>query len=346
MNKHIILLLTALTLPFLGGCSKVGDRSSSISVVYLVAAILSLLFLLCCIFLFKKKEPWLLLLFSSVLVINIGYYALSVSQTLEAALWANRVSYLGSTVLPISMLMIILKVAGIKAPRWLPYVLMGIAACIFLVAASPGMLDIYYKEVSLGTYNGATVLEKVYGPLHPLNLFYLLGYTVVTAVIATNTAAKRELISGIKTFVLVASVFINIGVWLLEQFVRIDFELLSLSYIMSELFLLCLFLMIRDGDDQNVEEPVTAEYEKQEQIPTQKERENETFVTFKDGLSKLTPTEKVIYGYYLEKKTTKEIMAILNITENTLKYHNKNLYSKLGVSSRKRLIEIAEELDK
>ena len=33
-------------------------------------------------------------------------------------------------------------------------------------------------------------------------------------------------------------------------------------------------------------------------------------------------------------------MAELNIKENTLKFHNKNLYSKLGVSSRKQLLEI------
>ena len=31
----------------------------------------------------------------------------------------------------------------------------------------------------------------------------------------------------------------------------------------------------------------------------------------------------------------------LGITENTLKYHNKNIYSKLGISSRKQLLRFA-----
>ena len=44
---------------------------------------------------------------------------------------------------------------------------------------------------------------------------------------------------------------------------------------------------------------------------------------------------------YLAGKSTKEIMAELNIKENTLKYHNKNIYSKLGVSSRKQLVSLA-----
>ena len=41
---------------------------------------------------------------------------------------------------------------------------------------------------------------------------------------------------------------------------------------------------------------------------------------------------------------TKEIMNSLNIKENTLKYHNRNIYGKLGVSSRKQLMEIAAAL--
>ena len=44
--------------------------------------------------------------------------------------------------------------------------------------------------------------------------------------------------------------------------------------------------------------------------------------------------------YRFKGKSTKEIMSDLNIKENTLKFHNKNLYSKLGVTSRKRLLEV------
>ena len=62
------------------------------------------------------------------------------------------------------------------------------------------------------------------------------------------------------------------------------------------------------------------------------------------GVEKLTKTEKMIYEAYVSRMTTKEVMAKLNITENTLKYHNKNIYSKLGVSSRKELLEIYKKI--
>ena len=36
-------------------------------------------------------------------------------------------------------------------------------------------------------------------------------------------------------------------------------------------------------------------------------------------------------------------MKALDIKENTLKYHNKNMYGKLGVKSRKELMQFAKE---
>ena len=72
---------------------------------------------------------------------------------------------------------------------------------------------------------------------------------------------------------------------------------------------------------------------------------NEAKEYFSNGLATLTPTEKLIFNAYIAGSTTKEIMAELEITENTLKFHNKNLYSKLGVSSRKQLILIYKSIN-
>ncbi len=62
---------------------------------------------------------------------------------------------------------------------------------------------------------------------------------------------------------------------------------------------------------------------------------------FLDNLKTLTPTEQIVFDHYLDGKNAKEIMAILNIKETTLKYHNRNIYDKLSVSSRKELLRYA-----
>jgi DNA-binding CsgD family transcriptional regulator len=65
---------------------------------------------------------------------------------------------------------------------------------------------------------------------------------------------------------------------------------------------------------------------------------------FINGIGQLTPTEKAIYEAYIARVTTKEIMANMNIKESTLKYHSRNIYGKLGVSTRKELLELHKHI--
>lgn len=58
-------------------------------------------------------------------------------------------------------------------------------------------------------------------------------------------------------------------------------------------------------------------------------------------LKQLTPTEKSIFNLYLDGKNAAEIMEIMAIKQTTLKYHNRNIYGKLGVSSKKQLLNYA-----
>ena len=67
----------------------------------------------------------------------------------------------------------------------------------------------------------------------------------------------------------------------------------------------------------------------------------EDYEFFICNLKTLTPAEYRIYNLYLDGKSAKEILEIVGIKENTLKYHNKNIYSKLGVTSRKQLLRFA-----
>ena len=67
----------------------------------------------------------------------------------------------------------------------------------------------------------------------------------------------------------------------------------------------------------------------------------EDYEYFICNLKTLTPSEYRIYALYLAGKSAKEIMEITGTKENTLKYHNKNIYSKLGISSRKQLLRFA-----
>lgn len=352
MKSLASLFPLPLVMLFLSGCSPIGEKAVSISVVYGTAAFLSLLLLVGYCTITKKRDPWYLLLFTSVLVVNIGYFALSISRELGEALLANRLSYLGSVFLPLSMLMIILNSTHIRRGKWIPAMLLGVAVVVFLIAASPGYLPIYYKEVSFVVVNGVGVLQKVYGPLHSLYLVYLLGYfsAMVTTIVY---ATVKDKIDSLAYAVMIAiAVFVNIGVWLIEQLVYIPFEILSVSYIISESFLLGLHVMMAEAEKvksallSNQEEvskpenPVAQPAEHELVQPAPEEDDREKIEIFLAGLTQLTPKEQAVFDCYVAGLTTDVIMEQLNIKENTLKFHSKNLYSKLGVKSRKQLVAL------
>ena len=98
---------------------------------------------------------------------------------------------------------------------------------------------------------------------------------------------------------------------------------------------------------QNELRQVNSEYESaQEEISRlaysrKQEVDPDDFQFFLDGISKLTPTEHKVFDLYLDGKSAKDIIVVLGITENTLKYHNKNIYNKLGIASRKQLLRYA-----
>lgn len=371
-NKSILLAIPMALMCLLSGCSTIGNKSMSMSIIYIVATIISFLILVGYASFSNKKNVWYLLLFSSVFIVNAGYTAISVSTDINEALLANRISYFGSVFLPMSMLMLILDACKIKYKKWLPMLLLCISVPVFLIAASPGYLDIYYKSASLIIVDGFTTLDKEYGSLHCIYLYYLIGYFATIIATIVYSVVKKKIDSSLQAIILFTAVFINIGIWLLEQLVHIEFELLSISYIASELFLLLLGLLhkeqqklqpannminttapiapvvtVQTSATYNTENQVVNEVEN-DVVETKSESEifDEKCKFFESQIKNLTPAEHSIYELYLSKKTTKEILDILNIKETTLKYHNKNIYSKLGVSSRKELIEIASVICK
>lgn len=348
MKKWLLyapLLIIAILIVFF--CDSIGNKALSISIIYAITTTLSLVLLVACCYLFKQKDNWLLLLFVSVLIVNVGYLSLSLSHNVEEALLANRIAYLGSVMLPMAMMMSILNLTSLKYRKWISIFLFILALFVFFVAASPGYLTIYYESVSLEFINGAAVLHKVYGPWHSLYLFYLLGYFISMVAVICYATMNKKISSTHQAVILALAVFCNIGIWLLEQIVDINFEMLAVSYILSEAFLLCLYMLMNQFqqlkskiNEQQVSVPdeTVPEVPDTEQTLDGLEKEpNKKLQQLLLNLDELTHTERSIFDFYVEGKSTQEVLELLNIKENTLKFHNKNIYTKLGVASRKEL---------
>ncbi len=300
------------------GTEATSDGSCSLPIIYGVVACLSLLFLLGYSLLHPRKERWFLVLFISVFVTNLGYFTLSVSRTLGEAMLANRIAYLGSVCLPLCMLMIILELCELPPRKVITRVLIGISALVFLLAASGGYLQLYYREVSLEIVNGAAKLHKVYGPWHSVYFIYLFAYLAAMVSAITYAAVKKR--GRLRKFapIMCTVALLNMAIWFVEQQINWDFEFLSVSYIVSELLL----LLLHD---------VLPEYE------AAPEPGADPYVLC-PRLTELTQREMDVLKLMLENKKRKEIAEELFVTENTVKKHTAHIYEKLEISDRSELL--------
>jgi DNA-binding CsgD family transcriptional regulator len=80
-------------------------------------------------------------------------------------------------------------------------------------------------------------------------------------------------------------------------------------------------------------------YVRQEVIQEQKETAPASvlFEQFLKNLDTLSPAEQAVFALYKQDKSAQEIADALFVSINTIKFHNKNIYSKLGISSLKAL---------
>lgn len=291
--------------------------------------------------LIKNKEFWLGLLFVCVAVVNLGYFALSLAKSVEFAIIANDISYLGSVFLSTCMLFTIAKLCGFTIKKPVVIVLVVVAFLMFLIIATSGILPWYYKSVSIETVNGATVLKKEYGVLHPVYLIYLVAYFVamlgaIIYSVITKKGASPKFAGAVAVIVL-----INLTVWFLEKFAIRGFEFLSVSYVVSEVLFVLLYWMMQDYISINELNSQSSAHNTVVVVDSLDRAEKLRVIIAKlpSGVQLTTRQTEILEGI-LDGKSRREISVDLHLSENTVKTHITALYDILGVSSKDEIFKL------
>ncbi len=287
----------------------------------------------------KNKEVWLTMLYICVTVVNLGYLLLSMAKTVEFAIFGNDVAYFGSVFLSMCMLLTIVRLCGFKIKKLHIVICIMLGIIMFAIIATSGFLPWYYKSVSLEIVGSSAKLVKEYGPLHPVYFIYLLSYFASMIAVIIHSVVKKKIGKPKFAGFIAGIVCSNIIVWLFEKLVSWDFEFLSVTYIISELMLLLLYWMMQDYIPiRDIPKPVFYE-EKDTSI---KEKMDMALSLLTEGDS-LSPREMEILKAVLENKKRRNIALEMRLSENTIKTYTRNLYNKLGVSSREELYQRISE---
>lgn len=294
-------------------------------------------------FLIKNRAFWMGMLFVCITLVNLGYLMLSLAKSVEFAIFANDVAYLGSVFLSMCMFLTIAKLCGFAVNKRIVIALVILGAVMFFIIATSGLLPWYYKSVSIDTTGGATKLIKEYGVLHPVYLVYLIGYFVamIGCIIYSmvRNKGKSQKIAGFLALV----VAINIAVWVVEKFSKWEFEFLAVSYVVSEMILIFIYWTIQDY--VLIADIPKYTHEQQVQLgisitSMSMEAKLNKVLGFVKEDTPLAIREREVLELILQNKKRKDIATELCISENTVKTYTRTLYSKLGVSSRNELFDL------
>lgn len=319
-------------------------KNGDMSIVYGILALFSVI--LCGVYLFfdQRKNRLFMALFGCVAAANCGYFLMAICNSLAVAKLANVISYFGGAFSVLVMLLIIYEVCQMKKRRWLNWLLMGISIAAFALAASGDWLGLYYRSVSLESIHGMTHLVKDYGPLHPLYALYLLCYMILMTLVIAYAAKTGRLVSPKYTLFLLVAALLNMGVWLVEQMMDVDFEFLSVSYIITAILLflihgmLCDYGIVRPGGNLVSVQMLTQLNTKKMnpgELPPDME---EMFSGFAKKVKTLSSAERRILNFYIEGHEIAEIPELAFVSIHTVKKHNRSIYQKLGIASRDELM--------
>ena len=291
----------------------------------------------------KNKEFWLTMLHVCVSVVNLGYLIMSLANTVEFAVFGNDVAYLGSVFLSMCMFLTIVRLCGFEIKKSHVITCVSLGAVMFAVIASSPMLPLYYKSVDIEMIDGAAKLVKEYGVLHPVYLFYLLGYFASMIGTIIHSVRKKKIGKPKLAGFIAAIVCGNLVIWLFEKMVRWEYEFLSVTYIISEFLLLSVYWMLQDYVHKNDIPKHVTHGEKVSVIfmdsRERAEKIKQIIASLPEGAT-LTARQVDILEGILEGKSRKEMAADLHLSENTVKMHTTSLFKILKVTSREEIIAL------
>ena len=344
----LVVVLSSFTV-FAASVNTVDKSEFNKTIAYAVTTAIAFALLVGYCALVKKKEMMFILLFTAVFVINLGYTFGSASSTLEEALLANKISYVGAVFLPLFMVIIIMDECRYARNKIFLALLMCISGGIFFLTMTPGYAPWYYQSAELIFVNGGAKLVKTYGPLHKLYFVYLILYFSIMIAAILWAIIKKKHSSPKVPLALLALVFGNIVVWFIEQKVNLNFEFLSISYLVTELYLLSLYNMMYLYETKspcdncsavchnNAAETAKAVNDDFDSgfIPDMQD-----IIKVWPAVAQLTTREVEVFKELILNKKRKDIAEDLCVSENTVKKHTTNIFTKLGISSRAEIMNM------
>ena len=147
-------------------------------------------------FIFHKHfTPSLTIIAVLIPVVNLAFALLAQSKTVEEAMVALKLTYIGGCFLIVSVMFLIFSICGVNLKAWQRTLIIAVSISMFATVLTIGYTPLFYEGVpELAYSNGAAYLtNKHYGSMH--TVFYVMVciyYAMIVAVIVYSFFRKKQ----------------------------------------------------------------------------------------------------------------------------------------------------------
>lgn len=179
------------------------------------------------------------MIFTLVPVACLGYYLSSVAVTLDGAIRAQQIIYIGGSFLQLFVLMSIFNLCKINVPKWVRAALFAVCAAIYASVLTIGKKDFFYKNVSLEIKDGRAVIVREYGFMHTVFFIVLAAFFLVGIItLLYSWVTKKDVPRQILLLLVIPDAICVLGYTVLRNIYGTDIEFVSVGYCMAQVMYL------------------------------------------------------------------------------------------------------------
>ena len=214
-----------------------------ITKMYLVLLIFSVIFTLVYTILWKKNQnEHLTMIFIFTPITMIGYLLYSMSVTMEGALHAENLIYLGTIFLGYAFFRLVMDVCEMEVAGAFRLIYFIAAVLIYLTSLTAGTnIPIFYSYIHFERIDDVTYLIRgigfmLWGYYALVAVFMLISIAILVYTLANQNTVSRKLIT-----LLLAAEAVNVVSALAGWIVSTDFDVVAIGYVIVQA--VCFVLM-------------------------------------------------------------------------------------------------------
>ena len=197
-------------------------------------------------------------IFVIVPIVNITYFLMYCSHSLDAAVLSLKIIYIGGAFMPWFVTMCAFNLCKIKIKRTVRLITLFLSAVIYGFTLTIGYSPIFYKSITLEEVGGVSIHHRVYGPMHTVFYVLIILYMLASLGAIYYGYTKKNLVSRRILLYLLIPELVTMIAYFSNRFTGRYFELMPASYVFGQVMYMLIVqrISLYDVSDMVIESMV------------------------------------------------------------------------------------------